>query len=96
MIDVPFRRPAKIMTRSLVALSTGSLNHFPSENGMSSSLSPLTIVTGKPKLCARKFNLCYGSYVEAFEDDGFLQNSNMMRGAPAACIGTTPCRKLSH
>ena len=94
--DVPFKRLPKIMTRGLVALSTRNLNQFPSKNGMSSSVSPLTIVTGKPKPGAMKFNLDYVSYVEVFEDDGFMQNSNMMRGALAACIGTTPCRKASY
>ena len=94
--DVPFRRIPKIMTRSLVTLRTRNLNQFPSENGMSSSLSPLTIVTGEPKPDTRKFNLDFGSYVEVFEDNGFMQNSTRTRRAPASGIGPTTRRKVSH
>jgi hypothetical protein len=46
---LPFRRIPKMMTRGIVEGAHKSLNQFPAKNGASDILSPLTIMTGRPR-----------------------------------------------
>ena len=48
--NVPYRRFTILMVRSLVEGIIAVLNAFPSKKSVSSTISPATIVEGKPKM----------------------------------------------
>ena len=50
------------MTRSLIERVVYSLNRFPYKNGVSDTLSPLTIVEGRPKVDMGQNNIVFHSY----------------------------------
>ena len=47
--SVPYKKYPKLMTISLIESVIYWLNHFPSKNGVSQTLSPANIVIGRPK-----------------------------------------------
>ena len=50
------------MVRSLVKGIVAVLNAFPSKNSVSSTISPTTIVEGKPKLDLKRKMIPFGAY----------------------------------
>ena len=51
-----------LMVRSLVEGITEVMNAFPTKNGISETLSPATIVEGKPKFDFSRDMIAFGSY----------------------------------
>jgi len=66
---LPFKRLPKLMVKELVLNSAKGLNQFPAQNGISDTLSPLTILTGRPNPNYNDLKLEFGSYVQVFEDN---------------------------
>jgi hypothetical protein len=66
---LPFRRLPKLMIRELVFAATKWLNQFPVEGGVSDTISPFTIMTGRPGLNYNKLQLEFGAYIQVFEDN---------------------------
>ena len=62
------------MVRSLVEDVLDILNTFPSKNCISDTISPATIVEGKPKLDFSKPKISFGSYALVY-----TQTSNDMK-----------------
>ena len=87
-----YRRIPKLMVKHLVETATRNLNQFPSEGGISSKYSLLTIVIRRPNPNYQDFPIDYRAYTEVFEDNGWAMNTNRPRATPAICIGPTPYR----
>ena len=64
---IPCKRITILMDRSLIEAITEVLNAFPSKNGISSTLSPVTIVEGKPKFDFSRAMIPFGSYTLVYE-----------------------------
>jgi len=59
---LPFKRLPKLMIQELVYHAANGLNEFPSKNGISDRLSPLTIMTGRANPDYNDLKLEFGSY----------------------------------
>ena len=66
---LPFKRLPKAMIQALVYHAAKGLNQFPAKNGISDTLSPLTIMTGRANPDYNDLKLEFGSYVQVFEDN---------------------------
>ena len=64
---MPFRYLPKIIIRGLVDHAVKCLNQFPAPNGISSSMSPLTLVTGAATPTYSNLQLEFGAYAQIFE-----------------------------
>ena len=64
--SVPYKRYTKLMTVSLIESVTYWLNHFPSKNGVSQSLSPANIVIRRPKPNFNHKKITFGSYAMVY------------------------------
>ena len=93
MHGIPCQRIPRLMVKRLVEVATRNTNSFPVEGGISDEHSPLSIVTGAPLPDARTYSVDFGTYAEVFEDNGWFQNSNKSRSAPAVALGLPPCRR---
>ena len=60
---MPYRRLPRQLIRGLVEYATCTLNDFPYYQGVSKTLSPNTIVTGKPAPDYNGYKLEFGAYV---------------------------------
>ena len=67
---LPFNCLPKSMVVSLTEFAIRNLNRFPGTTGMSNFISPLTIVTGPPRLDYNMLKLSFGDYAEVHEDNG--------------------------
>ena len=72
---LPYRRYTKVMIIDLVHTSVHSLNQIPAKDGISNRISPLTLVTGKGNVDYNKLKLCFGSYVQVFEDNAITNTA---------------------
>ncbi|KAI2502776.1 Reverse transcriptase (RNA-dependent DNA polymerase) [Fragilaria crotonensis] len=84
---LPFKRLPKLMIVHMVADAVRCLNMFPADNGVSSSLSPLSIVTGVPPPDYASLRLEFGSYVQLFQDHS---PSNTIAARTLGAIALTP------
>jgi len=66
---IPFKHLPKLMVWEIVFNSAKALNQFPAQNGISDTLSPLTILTGCPNPDYNNLKLEFGSYTQVFEDN---------------------------
>ena len=62
----PYTRFSIIMTKSLVQGRVICLNSLPPTNVISDTISPATIVIGKPKSDSSKPKICFGAYAIAY------------------------------
>jgi hypothetical protein len=75
------------MMRAAVENANKSLNLFPANNCVSKTLSPLTIMTGKPSPDFNDLRIKFGAYAQIFEDND-PTNTQKARTTPA--IAMTP------
>ena len=80
---LPYRRITILMVRSLIEAITEVLNAFPSKNGISSTLSPSTIIEGKPKFDFSRAMITFGSYAMVYTS---TTNSMKRRSVPAIAL----------
>jgi hypothetical protein len=66
---LPFKRLPKLMIQAVVYHAAKGLNQFPAKNGISDTLSPLTIMTGRANPDYNDLKLDFGSYLQVFEDN---------------------------
>ena len=76
------------MIAHLVTHVVECLNMFPRKNGISDTMSPSSIVTGRALPDFNKFTLEFGSYVQVFEDNNPC-NTIKARTLGAICLGHT-------
>ena len=77
----------RIMVIALAEYVTRMLNAFPSKTGVSSHLSPSTIVEGRRPLDASKLSLPFGAFVQLTIDTNFPTNTVKQRIVDAICLG---------
>jgi hypothetical protein len=65
---LPFRRVPKLFLQCAIVDVNRLLNIVPAADGMSSTLSPATIITGQPRPDFTKLSLEFGSYIQVFDD----------------------------
>jgi len=85
---LPFKRLPKVMIQALVYHATKGLNLFPAKNGISDTLSPLTIMTGRANPDYNDLKLEFGSYVQVFEDNT-SSNTTTSRNTGAIVLNPT-------
>ena len=66
---LPFKRLPKVMIQVLLYHAAKILNKLKAKNGISDTLSPLTIMTGRASPDYNDLKLEFGSYVQVFEDN---------------------------
>jgi hypothetical protein len=64
--SLPYDQYPRVMVRGLIERIAFMLNLFPSDHGVSTTLSPAEIVDGRGKFDFSKKHLPYGSYVQAY------------------------------
>ena len=82
--SVPFKSYTKLMTKHLVDTAVYWLNSFPSENGISATLSPGNIVLGRSNADFSKPKIAFGTY--AFVYTG-TNNTMKSRSVPGIALG---------
>ena len=87
MHGLPYQLYPKQMLVYLVLYCIKILNMFPANDGVSKTLSPLTIMTGTPAPSYNDFPLEYGQYVQCHDDSPASSNTTQSRttGAIAVC-----------
>jgi Reverse transcriptase (RNA-dependent DNA polymerase) len=86
--DMPYTRFPKIMIVELVRRAVKCLNQFPAFDGISDTISPFTMMTGKPNPDYTQITLDFGSYVQVFEDNN-PTNSTHSRCTGAIALNPT-------
>jgi hypothetical protein len=66
---LPFKRIPKAMMRAAIKNANKALNQFPAKNGVSDTLSPLTIMTGRPTPDYNDMKIEFGTYAQVFKDN---------------------------
>jgi hypothetical protein len=84
---LPFKRLPKLMVAHIVKNAVTCLNQFPWKHGISQTMSPDTIMTGKPPPDFTKMRLEFGSYVQVFEDN---DPSNTIKARSTGAIALSP------
>jgi hypothetical protein len=59
---LPFKMIPKAMMRAAIENANKTLNQFPVKNGVSDTLSPLTIMTGRPTPGYNHMKIEFGTY----------------------------------
>ena len=80
--SIPYRRITILIVRPLIKGIVDVMDAFPSEDGVSETLSPSTIVEGKLKLDLSKGIISFGSYALVYTD-----TSNNMKSRAVPAIG---------
>ena len=81
--NIPYVRITILMVRSLVEAIIEVLNAFPSKNAISTTISPATIVEGKPKMDFKRDMIAFGAYALVYTD---TSNNNTPRTVPAIAL----------
>jgi hypothetical protein len=91
---LPFKRLPKVMMQALVYPAAKGLNQFPAKNGISDTLSPLTVMTGRANPDYNDLKLEFGSYVQVFEDNT-PSNTTASRNTGAIVLNPTDTPKAT-
>ena len=62
--SIPYKRFLPLIIKEMVEYQTTMRNKLPSLNGISQTMSPLTILTGLPNPTYNSFKLEFGQYVQ--------------------------------
>ena len=81
--NVLYRRFTMLMVQSLVEAIIEVLNVFPSNNAVSTTISPATIVEGIPKMDFKREMIAFGSYALVYTG---TSNDNKSRAVPAIAL----------
>lgn len=84
---LPFRRLPKLLLVSMLDHVTLCLNMFPAPNGVSDTISPLSLVTGAPRSDFARLTLEFGAYVQLFDD---FDPTNTLRSRTFGAIALLP------
>jgi hypothetical protein len=86
---LPYKRLPNLLVRELVKHSVTCLNQLPADDGLSDTLSPHTIMTGKPNPDYNDLKLEFGAYVQVFEPTTFSTNTLRSRTTGAVALTHT-------
>ncbi len=73
--------------RAAIENANKVLNQFPARNGVSDTLSPLTITTGRPTPYYNDMKIEFGAYAQVYENGG---PTNTVRARTTGAIALTP------
>jgi len=85
MHGLPFKKIPRIMNRDIVVKAVKDLNQFPAKDGISDTMSTLSMMTGRPLPYYKKILLEFGTYVQVFEDSN-PANTTKSRTTPAIAL----------
>jgi hypothetical protein len=83
---LPHKRLPKLLVREVVRHSVTCLNQIPADNGVSDTMSPNTIMTGRPNPDYNLMTLEFGSYVQIYEPTMFAMNTLRSRTTGAITL----------
>jgi hypothetical protein len=84
---MPFKRLPKMLIIELVRRAVKVLNQFPALDGVSDTVSPLAIMTGKANPDYHHMKLDFGTYAQVFEDN---QPTNTTKSRRTGAIALNP------
>jgi hypothetical protein len=84
---LPFKYIPRIMMRAAIENANKVLNLFPAKNGVSDTMSPLTIMTGRPTPNCNDIKIEFGAYAQVFESD---KPTNTVKARRTGAIALTP------
>ena len=84
---LPFRRLPKVVIVAMISDCVRCLNQFPRVTGISSTMSPSTIVRGTPPPDFNAMRIEFGAYAQVFEDH---DPTNTPRGRSLGAIALNP------
>jgi hypothetical protein len=98
--SLPFNKIPKplvicVIFLSVKLLSVKLLNHFPAKGGVSDTVSPKTIMTGKTLHCKKHLSLQLGQHCQVHEQDT-PRNSPLPRTKGAICLGPSANLQGGH
>jgi len=91
----PYYRIPLLMVKRMVQVVLWLLNQFPVVDRISDEYSLLSIICKIPPPEYKNFSIDFGAYVEVFEDNKILTNTNQPRGVLAIYLGPAPFRNHS-
>jgi len=83
--SLPYKLYPRLLLRGLVYFACMSVNWIPSTNGISSTISPSTLVTGSQPLTYSLLNITFGTYVQV-HNDLTITNTTMARTTGAIAL----------
>lgn len=87
---LPYKRVPTVLCRALIQFTVRCLNMFPAPNGVSDTLSPLTIMTGYPTPSYDNLKIEIGAYAQVFEEN------NPTNTQKARTMGAIALNHLGH
>jgi hypothetical protein len=84
---LPFKRFPKAMMRATIKNANKVLNQFPAKNGASDTLSPLTIMTGRPSPDYNDMKIEFGAYTQVCKAN---DPTNTVKARTTGAIALTP------
>jgi hypothetical protein len=84
---LPFKRIPRTMMRAAIENANKVLNLFPAKNRVSDTMSPLTIMTGRPTPNYNDMKIEFGSYAQVFESN---EPTNTVKARTTGAIALTP------
>lgn len=85
---LPYKKVPKLLSRSMVENAVKNLNDFPAKDGVSTTISPKTIVTGAPVPDYNDMKLEFGTYAHVYKDHK-IKNDNKARTTPSIALNRT-------
>jgi hypothetical protein len=82
-VSLPYKKVPKLMIDECLTMVTTCLNDFPSKNGISTTMSPASIVLGRGKLDGNNLKATFGRYYEVYCG---TDNTNKERRTSAICL----------
>jgi len=82
----PYACMPKVMTVAMVERTVHILNSFPAANGISTTMSPATIVLGRPKYDCNVKHIAFGAAAEVYSD---TESTNKERTVTAIALNET-------
>jgi hypothetical protein len=78
-----------VLVKELAAFAVRTLNMLPHPDGVSTTLSPATIVTGYPKTDCRTMSLQFGTYVQVYDGTANDAKSRTLGAIPTNPAGNS-------
>jgi len=82
-VSLPFKKVPKIMIDEYCIMVTACLNDFPNKNGISTTMSPASIILGRGKIDGNNLKATFGRYYEVYSG---TDNTNRERHTCAICL----------
>ena len=86
---MPYKRLPRVMICDLAEFAVRTINMLPSSDGVSNTMSPETIVTGKPKADYRTMRLEFSTYVQVYDRTSNNTKSRTLGAIALNCTGNS-------